>query len=63
MRVAVTMIPAKIHCPLTQTLEYSGYLMSANAGHYHTMYECVDGRTVSSGFLRYNHTKTIILTS
>jgi len=25
--VAVTMIPAKTHCPLTWTLEYSGYYM------------------------------------
>jgi len=41
-RVAVTMIPAKIHCPLTWTLEYSGYLMSESRGHYRTMYECID---------------------
>ena len=41
-RVAVTMIPAKTRCPSTWTLEYSGYLMSANKGHYRTMYECVD---------------------
>jgi len=41
-RVAVTMIPAKTRCPLTWTLEYSGYLMSENRGHYRTMYECVD---------------------
>jgi len=42
-RVAVTMIPAKAHCPSTWTLEYSGYLMSGYKGHSHpTMYECVD---------------------
>jgi len=44
-RVAVTMIPAKTHCPPTWTLEYSGYLMSeASLYSYHsrTMYECVD---------------------
>ena len=28
-RVAVTMIPAKAHCPSTWTLQYSGYLISA----------------------------------
>ena len=35
-RVAVTMIPAKTHCPSTWTLEYSGYLMSAASlyGHH-----------------------------
>ena len=31
-RVAVTMIPAKTQCPSSWTLEYSGYLMSANKG-------------------------------
>jgi len=41
-RVAVTMIPAKTHCPSTWTLEYSGYLMSDRRTHYRTMYECVD---------------------
>ena len=42
-RAAVTMIPAKTRCPSTWTLEYSGYLMSADAGHRHTtMYECID---------------------
>ena len=34
--VAVTMLPAKTHCPSTWTLEYSGYLMSAASlyGHH-----------------------------
>ena len=41
-RAAVTMIPAKTHCPSTWTLEYSGYLMSAYYSHHPTMYECVD---------------------
>ena len=46
-RVAVTMIPAKIRCPSTWTLEYSGYLMSNYKGNsryrnYRTMFECVD---------------------
>ena len=46
-RVAVTMIPAKIRCPSTWTLEYTGYLMSnlkdlPSAQHYRTMFECVD---------------------
>ena len=42
-RVAVTMIPAKIRCPSTWTLEYSGYLMSTRRDrHYRTMFECVD---------------------
>ena len=41
-RVAVTMIPAKTHCPSNWTLEYSGYLMSDYRGYTTTMYECVD---------------------
>ena len=41
-RVAVTMIPAKTQCPTNWTLEYTGYLMSDNKNHQHTMYECVD---------------------
>ena len=43
-RVAVIKIPAKTQCPLTWTLEYSGYLMSTAtlAQHYRTMFECVD---------------------
>ena len=41
-RVAVTMIPAKTHCPSTWTLEYSVYLMSDHYIQYRTMYECVD---------------------
>ena len=41
------MIPAKIQCPSTWTLEYSGYLMSAYKGDshavdYRNMFECVD---------------------
>ena len=44
LRVAITMIPAKIQCPSTWTREYSGYLMSTliTRNHYRTMFECVD---------------------
>ena len=42
-RVAVTMIPAKTQCPLTWTLEHSGYLMSASRSWSdRTMYVCID---------------------
>ena len=41
-RAAVTMIPAKTHCPSTWTLEYSGYLMSGSYAEHNTMYECID---------------------
>ena len=42
-RCVVLMIPAKIHCPSNWTLEYDGYLASANYNQGgRTMYECVD---------------------
>lgn len=38
------MIPAKMHCPNSWTLEYTGYLMATHHGvnHYRTTFECVD---------------------
>ena len=36
------MIPAKVHCPTNWTVEYTGYLMTENNGHYRSTYECVD---------------------
>ena len=36
------MIPAKTSCPSGWTREYYGYLMSEAAGHWCTMYKCVD---------------------
>ena len=44
-RETVLMIPAKMHCPNSWTLEYTGYLMATHHGgqtHYRTTFECVD---------------------
>ena len=41
-RDTVVMIPAKVHCPTNWTVEYTGYLMSENNGHFRSTYECVD---------------------
>ncbi len=43
-RVSSLMLPARMECPTTWNLEYTGYLMSAyrTDGHYRTMFECVD---------------------
>ena len=43
-RETVLMLPARMGCPSSWTLEYTGYLMSEykNGGHYRSMYECVD---------------------
>ena len=45
-RETALMLPARMECPTSWTLEYSGYLMSAYAvsttSYYRTMYECVD---------------------
>jgi len=51
------MIPAKTHCPLTWTLEYSGYLMSEGStwsNYYRTMYECVDKNPDSIPMVSYS---------
>ena len=44
IRETVLMLPARLECPSTWTLEYTGYLMSThfNSHHHRTMYECVD---------------------
>ena len=43
-RETALMLPARLECPTSWTLEYSGYLMSAykNGDHYRTMFECED---------------------
>ena len=41
-RDAVIMIPAKVHCPTSWTIEYTGYLMSERHTSYRSTYECVD---------------------
>ena len=41
-RDTVVMIPANLHCPTHWTVEYTGYLMTENNGHYRSTYECVD---------------------
>ena len=48
-RGTVLMLPARLECPSSWTLEYIGYLMSATtaADHYRTMFECVDKNPVT----------------
>ena len=41
-RGTALMLPARMECPTSWTLEYSGYLMSDHHTHKRTMYECVD---------------------
>ena len=41
-RATLLVIPAKTSCPEGWTREYSGYLMSENAAHARSMFECVD---------------------
>ena len=41
-RATLLMIPAKTSCPAGWTLEYAGYLMSENAAHERSTFECVD---------------------
>ena len=41
-RDTVLMIPAKVHCPINWTVEYTGYLMTESSGHRRSTYECVD---------------------
>ena len=41
-RESVIMIPARLSCPSTWTLEYSGYLMSARSIHYRQSTACMD---------------------
>ena len=41
-RASVIMIPARLACPSTWTLEYSGYLMSERYTHHRSSTECVD---------------------
>ena len=36
------MIPARVSCPASWTLEYSGYLMTANLNHRRVSAECMD---------------------
>ena len=42
LRQSILMIPARISCPNTWTLEYSGYLMTEYKSHGRTSAECVD---------------------
>ena len=41
-RETALMLPAKLTCPTSWSLEYSGYLMSEKDSHKRTMYVCVD---------------------
>ena len=41
-RASVIMIPARLSCTSTWTLEYSGYLMSERYTHHRSSTECVD---------------------
>ena len=42
LRGSLLMIPARISCPTSWTLEYNGYLMTAHAGHHTRSAVCVD---------------------
>ena len=42
LRGSLLMIPARISCPASWTLEYNGYLMTARNGHHRQSAECVD---------------------
>ena len=64
VRVVVLMIPAKTQCPPSWTLEYTGYLMTANTGNRRTMFECIDkdpesvpGSATSRTAARFYHTE------
>ena len=41
-RGSMIVIPARLSCPNTWTLEYSGYLASGHKGHYRTSTVCMD---------------------
>ena len=43
-RVSVVMIPARVSCPTSWTLEYYGYLMAerSHSNHHRSTFECVD---------------------
>ena len=41
-RETLLMLPARLECPSSWTLEYTGYLMSSGNNHHRTMYKCVD---------------------
>ena len=41
-RETVVMLPAKIQCPSSWTLEYNGYLLTNHYGHRRGMFECMD---------------------
>ena len=41
-RDTVVMIPAKVHCPVNWTVEYTGYLMTSNIANFRSTYECID---------------------
>ena len=42
LRVSVLVIPARLSCPPTWTLEYCGYLMTAHRGNHRQSAACVD---------------------
>ena len=62
LRGSLLKIPARISCPDSWTLEYSGYLMTENKIYYRKAAECVDkdpetvpgGATNTDGALFYN---------
>ena len=42
LRGTLLMIPARVSCPASWTLEYNGYLMTDHLGHYRRSAECMD---------------------
>ena len=64
LRVTVLMVPARVSCPNTWTLEYSGYLMTAYKGYHRRSTVCVDrdpetvyGEAANSNGALFHHTE------
>ena len=64
VRGRVLILPAKLQCPSSWTLEYTGYLMSNWQGHRRTMFECIDinpegipGRASDDSGAHFYHTE------
>ena len=59
-RGQVMMLPAKLQCPSSWTLEYSGYLMSNYRLHHRTIFECVDRNPESVPGQAANHNGAVL---
>ena len=66
LRGSLLMIPARISCPTSWTLEYNGYLMTGHVGHYRRSAACVDkdaeaipGLDANTGGALFYHTEVV----